>query len=50
MVFILGFKRPKRLLIFINPVGGRKQANKIFKEKVNPLFSLAGIKQDVIGW
>ena len=47
--FFLEFERPKKLLIFINPVGGRKQANKIYKEKVNPLFTLADIKQDVIG-
>jgi len=45
---LTGFNRPKKLLIFINPVGGRKQASKIFQEKVNPLFLLAGIKQDVI--
>ena len=44
-----GFNRPKKLLVFINPVGGRKQANRIFNEKVHPLFVLADIKQDIIG-
>ncbi|XP_065067029.1 ceramide kinase-like [Rhopilema esculentum] len=42
------FERPRKLLIFINPVGGKKQANKIFNERVRPLFTLANIKQDVI--
>eukprot|EP00794_Sanderia_malayensis_P006076 gene6076-6779_t len=42
------FKRPKNLLIFVNPVGGKKLAVKIFREKISPLFSIAGIKQEVV--
>lgn len=42
-------ERPKRLLIFINPVGGKKLAGKIYKEKVQPLFDLANIKTEIIG-
>ena len=44
-----GFNRPKRLLVFINPVGGRKLGCKIYMEQVQPLFELANIKVDIIG-
>ncbi|XP_041347336.1 ceramide kinase-like [Gigantopelta aegis] len=40
------FQRPKSLLVFINPFGGKKRAPKIYKEKVSPLFKLAGIRTD----
>lgn len=40
---IAGFKRPKRLLFFINPFGGKKRAPKIYKEKVEPILRMAGI-------
>ncbi|XP_031550608.1 ceramide kinase-like [Actinia tenebrosa] len=43
-----GMQRPRRLLIFINPVGGKKLAGKIYKEKVQPLFDLANIKTEII--
>ena len=46
---LLGFNRPKRLLVFINPVGGRKLGRKIYTEQVQPLFELANIKVDIIG-
>ncbi|XP_005097881.2 ceramide kinase [Aplysia californica] len=42
------WNRPKRLLVFINPFGGKKKAPKIFDEKVRPLFELAGIYSEVI--
>lgn len=41
--------RPKKLLIFVNPYGGRKQAPKIFRNKVKPLLELAKISMEVIG-
>ena len=44
-----GFNRPKRLLVFINPIGGRKLGRKIYTEQVQPLFELANIKVDLIG-
>ena len=47
--FILGFNRPRRLLVFINPVGGRKLGRTIYTEQVQPLFELANIKVDIIG-
>ncbi|XP_076598224.1 ceramide kinase [Chaetodon auriga] len=40
--------RPHRLLVFINPFGGKKKARKIFHSLVAPLFELAGISSHVI--
>ncbi|XP_069065381.1 ceramide kinase-like isoform X2 [Pleurodeles waltl] len=42
-----GGRRPKNLLVFINPFGGRGQAVRIYS-KVSPLFQLAGIRTRVI--
>jgi ceramide kinase len=41
-------KRPKRLLVFINPYGGVGKAEKVFETKVKPLFDLTGIRYQVI--
>ena len=41
-------KRPKKLLIFINPFGGKKLAPKIFKHKVEPLLKLSGINYSAV--
>ena len=49
ITFFSGFNRPKRLLVFINPIGGRKLGCKIYMEQVQPLFELANIKVDIIG-
>ncbi|XP_064606298.1 ceramide kinase-like isoform X2 [Liolophura sinensis] len=40
--------RPKHLLVFVNPYGGKRKGPKIYREKVAPLFELAGITTDVI--
>ncbi|RVE70519.1 hypothetical protein OJAV_G00065120 [Oryzias javanicus] len=40
--------RPHRLLVFINPFGGKKKARQIFHSLVAPLFELAGISTHVI--
>ncbi|XP_018481923.1 sphingosine kinase 1-like isoform X1 [Raphanus sativus] len=39
--------RPKRLLVFVNPFGGKKTARKIFLEEVKPLFDDAHVQLDV---
>ncbi|KAF2553438.1 hypothetical protein F2Q68_00037245 [Brassica cretica] len=39
--------RPKRLLVFVNPFGGKKTARKIFVEEVKPLFDDADVQLDV---
>ncbi|TNM87130.1 hypothetical protein fugu_007360 [Takifugu bimaculatus] len=36
-------RRPHRLLVFINPFGGKKKGRKIYHSLVAPLFELAGI-------
>ncbi|XP_043352325.1 ceramide kinase isoform X2 [Dermochelys coriacea] len=40
--------RPKQLLVYINPYGGKRQGKRIYEQKVAPLFSLASISTDVI--
>ncbi|XP_040268177.1 ceramide kinase [Bufo bufo] len=40
--------RPKRLLVYINPYGGKKKGKQIYETKVAPLFSLASISTEVI--
>uniref|UniRef100_A0A8C8ZDR0 Ceramide kinase n=1 Tax=Prolemur simus TaxID=1328070 RepID=A0A8C8ZDR0_PROSS len=41
--------RPKHLLVFINPFGGKGKGKRIYEQKVAPLFTLASITTDVIG-
>ncbi|KAL1020933.1 hypothetical protein UPYG_G00006590 [Umbra pygmaea] len=40
--------RPHRLLVFINPFGGKKQGSHIYQSLVAPLFELAGISCHVV--
>lgn len=40
--------RPKSLLVYINPFGGKKQGKWIYDQKVAPLFRKACISTDVI--
>lgn len=40
--------RPKSLLVYINPFGGKKQGKWIYDQKVAPLFHKACISTDVI--
>ncbi|XP_056019303.1 uncharacterized protein LOC125678301 isoform X2 [Ostrea edulis] len=41
-------KRPKRLLVMINPNGGNGTARKDFRDIVEPVFRLSGISMDII--
>ncbi|XP_054609219.1 ceramide kinase isoform X1 [Dunckerocampus dactyliophorus] len=40
--------RPKSLLVYINPYGGKKQGKHLYDQKVAPLFSRACVSTDVI--
>uniref|UniRef100_A0A8C4SDB2 Ceramide kinase-like n=1 Tax=Erpetoichthys calabaricus TaxID=27687 RepID=A0A8C4SDB2_ERPCA len=43
-----GQQRPQRLLVFINPFGGRGKARKIYYSRIAQLFELAGINVHVL--
>eukprot|EP00899_Mesostigma_viride_P026663 jgi/Mesvir1/7181/Mv18209-RA.1 len=40
--------RPKRLLVFVNPFGGKRQAEKAWSTKVLPIFNMVDIKCQVV--
>lgn len=48
-MYLAGPLRPHRLLVFINPFGGKKKGREIYHSLVAPLFELAGISSHVIG-
>uniref|UniRef100_A0A0N4ZU84 DAGKc domain-containing protein n=1 Tax=Parastrongyloides trichosuri TaxID=131310 RepID=A0A0N4ZU84_PARTI len=41
-------ERPKKLVIFVNPFGGKGKAKKIYDTKVEPFFKMVGIECNVI--
>lgn len=43
-----GSDRPRKLLVFVNPFGGRKRAPIIYQRKVAPIFQMAGISVELI--
>ncbi|KAM4523927.1 ceramide kinase [Fundulus diaphanus] len=40
--------RPRSLLVYINPYGGKRRGKRIYEQKVAPVFRRAGIFTDVI--
>ena len=40
--------QPKKLLVFINPFGGKRKANGIWEKEVEPLFKMANISYEVM--
>ena len=48
LMLFIDFKRPKNLLVFVNPYGGKRQGPSIYHDKIAPLFELADIKTEVI--
>ncbi|KAK7495949.1 hypothetical protein BaRGS_00012939, partial [Batillaria attramentaria] len=40
--------KPQKLMIVINPIGGKKIGRQLFEKLARPLFTLAGIELDVI--
>ncbi|KAK7793254.1 hypothetical protein R5R35_010247 [Gryllus longicercus] len=40
--------RPKRLLLFVNPYGGKQKGMKIYEKQVKPLFEIAGIDAKIV--
>lgn len=49
LLLLSSASRPKSLLVYINPYGGKRQGKRIYEQKVAPLFAQAGISTDVIG-
>ncbi|CAL4059508.1 unnamed protein product, partial [Meganyctiphanes norvegica] len=41
-------QRPRKLLVIINPFGGKKKAARIYRKKVEPIFRRAAIQTHVI--
>ncbi|KAF5300184.1 hypothetical protein FQA39_LY11218 [Lamprigera yunnana] len=42
------YRRPKKLLLFVNPYGGKRQAMQVYEKYGKPLFNIAGIDVSVI--
>lgn len=41
-------RRPRRLLVFVNPFGGSRRAAQIWRNVVKPVFDKAGIKSSAV--
>lgn len=48
VIFFSVLRRPRSLLVFVNPYGGKRRAPRVYEESVGPLFDLAKIKTHVI--
>lgn len=36
--------RPRKVMLFVNPIGGKKKGIKIWEKDVQPLMTIAGIE------
>nr|KAG5705894.1 hypothetical protein BaRGS_030784 [Batillaria attramentaria] len=36
--------KPQRLLVVINPIGGKGNARQVLRKRIQPLFALAGVE------
>jgi len=43
IIFTGSVSRPKKLLVFVNPYGGKKRGLKIFKTQMEPLLLISGV-------
>ncbi|RXM27596.1 A-kinase anchor protein 8 [Acipenser ruthenus] len=41
-------ERPKNLLVFINPFGGRQRGREVYWTQIAPLFELAGVRAHIL--
>lgn len=46
--YFLGIKRPRKLLLFINPYGGKKNALQLYEKYAKPIFLMAGVDVSVV--
>lgn len=47
-LLFLGIKRPRKLLLFINPYGGKKNALQLYEKYAKPIFRMAGVDVSVV--
>lgn len=40
--------RPRKILLFVNPFGGKKKGPKIWEKDVQPLMTIAGIETKML--
>ncbi|KAF8964016.1 ATP-NAD kinase-like domain-containing protein [Flammula alnicola] len=43
----VGLKRSRRLMVFVNPFGGKKKGASIFAKRIEPIFKIAGCSLEV---
>lgn len=48
LFLVSGLKRPRKLLIFVNPYGGKKNALKLYEKYAKPIFGIARIDVSVV--
>lgn len=49
LMFLLETERPKKLGVFINPIGGSQNSLNVYSKTISPLFRAANIVCDVMG-